>query len=221
MLNPITGFYRDPVVTLDFGSLYPSCMCELNICASSRLTRAEAKFGGLDYMQPPAPDLTGVWYWGMDKVARIHEVADDNISVYSFVTKTTRTAHYTDQLNESVTLPGGDVWLLEDGGYRLRVGADEVWHRADKDVLVCVDAAVREGVIPMLERTLKLDRKAAKKKLAQAEGAGDKATSVFMENLQAGIKILMARSTWPPRELVLTRGLQNAVSSVCGPLDSC
>jgi len=191
VLNPITGFYRDPVVTLDFGSLYPSVMCELNICASTRLTRAEARFGGFAFTQPPAPDLTGIWYRGVDKVARIHETADDAISVYGFADKTTVTARYTDQLNESITLPSGNVWQLEDGGYVVRVSADEVWHRADKDVLVMVDASVREGVIPALERTLKLDRKAAKKRLAQAEETGDKAAASFFDNLQSGIKVLM------------------------------
>jgi DNA polymerase elongation subunit (family B) len=193
VLNPVTGYYRDPVVTLDFGSLYPSCMCELNICASTRLSRATAKFSGLNFTQPPAPDLTGVWFCGTDKVARIHETADDSISVYTFVDKRTRVARYTDQLNESITLPGGDVWALEDGGYALRLSPGEVWHRADRDVLVMVDASVREGVIPMLERTLKLDRKASKKRLAAAEEAGDKAAAVFQDNLQAGIKVLMVR----------------------------
>lgn len=191
MLNPITGFYRDPVVTLDFGSLYPSCMCELNICASTHLSRARARFEGLEYTQPPAPDLTGVWFHGTAKAARIHETADDAISIYTFADKKTVVARYTDQLNESVTLPGGAVWALEDGGYRLRLGPDVLWHRADKDVLVMVDTGVREGVIPMLERTLKLDRKAAKKKLAEAEARGDKAAATFYDNLQAGIKVLM------------------------------
>lgn len=186
MLNPITGFYRDPVVTLDFGSLYPSVMCELNVCASTRLTRAEARFGGYSFTQPPAPDLTGIWYRGVDKVARIHETADDAISVYSFADKTTATARYTDQLNESITLPSGDVWQLEDGGYVMRVSANEVWHRADKDVLVMVDASVREGVIPALERALKLQRKTAKKKLAQAEESKDNAAILFLDNLQQG-----------------------------------
>jgi DNA polymerase elongation subunit (family B) len=179
------------VVTLDFGSLYPSVMCELNVCASTRLTRAEARFGGYSFTQPPAPDLTGIWYRGVDKVARIHETADDAISVYSFADKTTVVARYSDQLNESITLPGGTVWQLEDGGYAMRVSANEVWHRADKDVLVMVDASVREGVIPALERTLKLDRKAAKKRLAQAEATSDKAAASFFENLQSGIKVLM------------------------------
>jgi hypothetical protein len=117
---------------------------------------------------------------------RILETSDDDISIYSFGTKLTKVARYTDQLNESITLPNGEVWALEDGGYKMRLGSDEVWHRADKDVLVCVDASVREGIIPMLERTLKLQRKAAKKKLAQAEEAGDKAAEIFLDNLQQG-----------------------------------
>jgi len=191
VLTPKTGFYRDPVVTLDFGSLYPSCMCELNICASTRLSRAVARFAGLAYTQPPAPDLTGTWWRGPDKVARVHEKADDDISVYLLDTKRTVVARYTDELNESITLPDGAAWTLEDGGYALRVGPDEVWRRADKDVLVMVETGVREGVIPMLERTLKQDRKAAKKKMAAAEAAKDKAAEVFLNNLQNGIKVLM------------------------------
>ena len=164
---------------------------ELNICSSTRLSRAEAQFGGLAYTQPPAPALTGTWYCGTDKVARIHEAADDDISIYTYATKKTEVAHYTNELNESITLPGGDVWVLEDGGYALRCSDDVVWSRAAKDVLCMVDASVREGIIPMLERTLKLDRKAAKKRLAEAEKAGDKASATFQDNLQSGIKILM------------------------------
>ena len=69
-------------------------MCELNICASTRLSRAEAKFSGLPYTQPPAPDLTGVWYRGTDKIVRILETSDDNISIYSFGTKLTKVVFY-------------------------------------------------------------------------------------------------------------------------------
>jgi hypothetical protein len=161
-------------------------MCELNICSSTRLTRAEAQFSGLAYTQPPAPALTGIWYRGTDKVARLYEVADDNISIYTYATKKTVVARYTDQLNESITLPDGDVWVLQDGGYELRLSDDIVWHRAAKDVLCMVDPSIMEGVIPKLERELKIQRKSAKKNLAHAEETGDKAAIVFLDNLQQG-----------------------------------
>jgi DNA polymerase elongation subunit (family B) len=190
VLSPVTGFYRDPVATLDFSSLYPSIMMEANVCSSTRLTLAQAQNDSLSYNQPPAPCLSGIWWRGTDKVAKIHEESDTNISIYSLVTKKTQVAKYSTELNESITLPGGATWQLENGGYALRLG-DEVWHRAPKDILVFVDPSVRPGIIPELEKQLKADRKAAKRRLAAAEAAGDKAAAVYWDNLQNGIKVLM------------------------------
>jgi hypothetical protein len=143
----------------------------------------------------------------------VHEKADDDISVYLLDTKRTVVARYTDELNESITLPDGAEWALEDGGYALRVGPDEVWHRADEDVPVCVDASVREGVIPMLERTLKLQRKAAKKKLAQVEEMGDQGLIIFLDNLQQG-----ATRPNPNRMLTKCAGFKLLMNALYGGL---
>ena len=193
VLSPVAGFYRSPVATLDFSSLYPSIMMEQNVCSSTRLTLAQAQNSALPHIQPPAPCLSGIWWCGADKVAKIHEESDANISIYSLVTKKTQVAKYSTELNESITLPNGAMWRLENGGYALRLSNGEVWNRAPKDILVFVDPSVRLGVIPELERQLKADRKAAKRRLAAAEAAGDKAAGVYWDNLQNGIKVLMVR----------------------------
>jgi DNA polymerase delta subunit 1 len=39
VLEPTTGFYREPVATLDFASLYPSIMMAHNLCYSTLVPR--------------------------------------------------------------------------------------------------------------------------------------------------------------------------------------
>ena len=43
VLEPKKGFYRDPIATLDFASLYPSIMQAHNLCYSTLLTHAQTK----------------------------------------------------------------------------------------------------------------------------------------------------------------------------------
>ena len=40
-LEPLSGLYRDPVVVLDFQSLYPSVMIAYNYCYASTLGKLE------------------------------------------------------------------------------------------------------------------------------------------------------------------------------------
>lgn len=45
MIEPKKGFYKDPIATLDFASLYPSIMMAHNLCYSTLLRRQDvAKF---------------------------------------------------------------------------------------------------------------------------------------------------------------------------------
>ena len=37
------GFYKDPIATLDFASLYPSIMQAYNLCYSTLVTKEEAE----------------------------------------------------------------------------------------------------------------------------------------------------------------------------------
>ncbi len=189
MLTPKTGFYPSPVVTLDFSSLYPSCMMEFNICASTRLSRADAAAQGLPFLVPPAPALTGRWTCGGATVAVVDEKADDDIR---FTHRgCTLAGRYGNELNTHVALDDGRVGELLDGGYAIAWADGTTWRRPDADVLVMVDPSAREGVIPKIERTLKLDRKAAKKKLAAAEAAGDAGGVAFFDNLQNALKVIM------------------------------
>lgn len=43
VLDPVPGFYNDPVICLDFASLYPSIMCANNMCYSTVCTREYAR----------------------------------------------------------------------------------------------------------------------------------------------------------------------------------
>lgn len=55
------GRYKDPVAVMDFASLYPSVIEEMNICPSTAISRSRAVQLGLRVLTPPAPSLTGVW----------------------------------------------------------------------------------------------------------------------------------------------------------------
>lgn len=192
MLAPVVGYYNDPVVTLDFGSLYPSVMCELNVCKSTQVTREYAKEHAMPFLQPPAPSLSGIWLDAASgaRVARVEEASDADVKVYLYASKRTFSGAYADELNEALKTPVGTA-VLEDGGYALAWPDGARWVRRNADVMCFVDPSVREGNIPRLERTLKLDRKAAKKKMAAASVAGDEAGEAFFENLQNGIKVIM------------------------------
>jgi DNA polymerase zeta len=191
VLAPVVGYYADPVVTLDFGSLYPSCMCELNICKSTQITRKYARDNALAFLQPPAPSLSGIWHCNGARVARVDEVSDSDIKVRFYDERDDFVAAYTDELNESVTTQAGERLALDDGGYALVWPSGERWERKDSDVLCFVDTRVFEGIIPLLERTLKLDRKAAKRRMAEAEAASNAILVTYFDNLQNSIKVLM------------------------------
>ena len=78
---------------------------------------------------------------------------------------------------------------MEELGYALRWDNGELWTRRDEDVLCFVDADVRCGIMPQLERDLKVERKMAKREMAAAEAAGDEAAYDFFNNKQASIKV--------------------------------
>jgi len=54
VLDPLPGFYTDPVATLDFASLYPSIMVGNNICPSTYIFPALAKEYGVPYTRAEA-----------------------------------------------------------------------------------------------------------------------------------------------------------------------
>jgi DNA polymerase delta subunit 1 len=43
VIEPVRGYYTDPVATLDFASLYPSIMMAHNLCYSTLIPNHEAK----------------------------------------------------------------------------------------------------------------------------------------------------------------------------------
>lgn len=43
VIDPKRGYYKDPIATLDFASLYPSIMMAHNLCYTSLVPEHEAK----------------------------------------------------------------------------------------------------------------------------------------------------------------------------------
>ena len=99
-----------------------------------------------------------------------------------------RTLRFTNELSEAVADAAGKA-TLQELGYALRWDNGELWRRRDEDVLCFVDADVRCGIMPQLERDLKAERKQAKRDMASAEAAGDEAGYAFFNNKQASIKV--------------------------------
>jgi DNA polymerase zeta len=63
IMEPISAFYKGPLLVLDFQSLYPSVMVAYNYCYSTCLGRVkhfkgQNKFGVLDHLDIPE-GLTG------------------------------------------------------------------------------------------------------------------------------------------------------------------
>jgi len=55
VVDPKSGFYRSPIATLDFSSLYPSIMMAHNLCYTTLVRRSNADLMGLkkdeDYVE--------------------------------------------------------------------------------------------------------------------------------------------------------------------------
>lgn len=171
------------------------CFCELhfintckqeqhNICKSSEITRARALQLGVPVTTPPAPSLTGVWRTPSGDVA-----VDDNFRT-GLIKLQGEGFHYETDLNLAIVC-GSRRAELFDSGYGLRWSTNEEWTRAPEDILCFTDREFFTGLVPELEKTLKIDRKAAKKKMAEAEEAGNKAVAAYLNNVQNSIKVLM------------------------------
>jgi hypothetical protein len=161
-------------------------MEQQNICKSSQLTRAIALELGVPFTVPPAPSLTGTWRTPSGDVEVVDDFRTDIIQVNSDAS-----FRYETDINEAIVGTGGRRAVLEDGGYALRWHTGSVWTRRDEDVLCFTTREHFTGLVPQLEADLKLDRKAAKKKMAQAEEAGDYALQAYCNNLQNSVKVLM------------------------------
>jgi DNA polymerase elongation subunit (family B) len=169
-------------------------MIEHNTCKSSELSLADAeKLDLADQVNvPPAPSLTGVWLTpdGQTTVLELLDRSEEDGGPAKGIMIGTTLFDYENDLNEAIVAGARRAELFEHG-YALRWSDATEWRRRKEDVLCFVKGEVFEGVVPKMERTLKLDRKAAKKKMAEAEAAGDEGTRTFFDNLQNAIKVLM------------------------------
>ena len=43
VLDPMSGYYKEPIATLDFASLYPSIMMAHNLCYSTLITNSKVR----------------------------------------------------------------------------------------------------------------------------------------------------------------------------------
>lgn len=161
-------------------------MEEMNICKSSQLTRARALELGVPVVTPPAAELTGRWRTPDGDVEVKENFRTGAITIQG------ETFRFETDLNEAIAC-GTRRAELFDANYGLRWQDGAEWTRAPEDVLCFTTREHFYGIVPQFERDLKLDRKAAKKRMAEAEAAGDAAAQVFWNNQQNSIKTLMVR----------------------------
>jgi hypothetical protein len=102
---------------------------------------------------------------------------------------------------------------LFDANYGLRWQDGAEWTRAPEDVLCFTTREHFYGIVPQFERDLKLDRKAAKERMAQAEAAGDKL------RCEAGAAVAEASSVGAPSESAATAATGGSDAPPSAPSD--
>jgi len=90
VMRALSGRYKHPVAVMDFASLYPSVIEEMNICPSTSISRSKAAHLGLKVLTPPAPSLSGAW---MTPHGLVSAVEDYHVTP-SVVTFTSRLFHH-------------------------------------------------------------------------------------------------------------------------------
>jgi DNA polymerase elongation subunit (family B) len=156
----------------------------MNICKSTQLTRARALELGVPVVTPPAADLSGTWRTPHGEMVVCENFRTGVITINGEVFR------YENDLNESIVC-GDRRAELFDYGYGLRWSNGDEWTRDPADILCFVTREHFYGIVPQMERDLKVDRKKAKKQMADAEARGDKAAETFFNNQQNSIKVLM------------------------------
>ena len=190
VLSAKQGFYNetkrgmpDPTTCLDFASLYPSIMMELNLCMSSRISLQGARdlgwVEGVDYTVPTHPSLTG--NWGPVGDPSVTRVVDGGDTV-EFGT-------------DHITRDPGNQWLLMGGRgtispCRTKMTIDGCEYERDPtrtEAFVVKTKFV--GIIIQLLMALKVDRKDAKRKMVGLDDSDP--TYQYWDGQQASIKVLM------------------------------
>ena len=80
VMEPRSGFYEDPVIVLDFQSLYPSMMIAYNLCFSTCLGKLKQGFAASDYSSDTTERLGFINY-------------PEEATAYSIYFETSRNCH--------------------------------------------------------------------------------------------------------------------------------
>jgi DNA polymerase elongation subunit (family B) len=181
VLNPSPGIYTNNIAVLDFASLYPTIMISRNLCFSTFVMNK--KYEG----------IPGVSY---EKIAW-----DDTVEY--------KLAHTCQGVGKSGKskgqVCGKQAYFEINGGYYCRIHDPLKKTRTENDkcqkrevhydytiVQPSKDAdgnIVNKGVIPALLEDLYAERKAVKKKMAQAEKDGNKLLANILDSTQLAIKV--------------------------------
>jgi len=158
-------------------------MMEHNTCKSTQLSLADAeRLGLMEGLNIPwAASLTGTYHTpsGLVEIKELTGPVDaKDPEKRKGVLIGSTLFQYEDDLHAAIVSGSSRAELLDEG-YSLRWDSGDIWRRRKEDVLCFVSAEVFEGVVPKLERTLKMDRKAAKRAMAKAEEEGDESLRVY------------------------------------------
>lgn len=178
VLDAETGHHQDPVLVLDYASLYPTIMMAYNLCIST-------------FVFDPA-------YLGLEGVSYERHAWEDslNIKLHKSCQVTLRTG---DRVGKQCGRP---ATYLIDEAYVCKMHDPDKKSRKEEDkfqkeavsydytvVQPSCDGVTNKGVIPALLEELYAERKTIKREMKKAKEAGDHALANILDMRQLAVKV--------------------------------
>ena len=193
VMEPRSGFYADPVLVLDFQSLYPSIMIAYNICYSTCLGElrgaldAERKFG-IDELPLP-PGLLAFLCANSDGDQESDDYNDDN----------NNNDNNDDDLDDKVSNRSkkstsnkarSSASAFDALANATRHDDDSVAPFVAPNGVMFVRPSVRQGVLPRMLKEILETRVMVKAALKRAKANDDKAAVRLLDARQFGLKMI-------------------------------
>ena len=191
VLKPVPGYYCDPIITLDFASLYPSIMRTWNLCMSTLDDGDKARALGVPHYKFEIESLGMRWKRVDQRSMRdvgteTREVTEALLARRLGATEDPAEIVFTrDEWDARPCLRRVAEGIAVDGGVRKGVRA---WYAPAKPVVdTFVKSETCEGILPKLLKEILLNRKRVKKKMGQTT---DHVLKAVFNQRQLALKVL-------------------------------